>query len=196
MKLIPLSNLPLSAKLLATCFLITLSFGNLAAGIYTQKYVGISYESLVETYSERPHAHDHAVTHAHDGGPEHTHAGGSMNELGETPITLDQIREMPHRVDLKLLLQDAHVHLFSHGVLSLLMGGLLLWTRLSERWKIALVPLPFIGGTLDFAGMFLVKFVADGFAYLIVFSGTLMAISFVIVFFRTLYELWWMPKSE
>ncbi len=108
----------------------------------------------------------------------------------EVPITLDQIEEMPHKVDLKLLLQDAHVHLFSHGVLSLLMGVLLFWTQLSEKWKIILIPLPFIGGTLDFAAMFLVKFLADGFAYLIILSGMLTGISFMIVFFLSLYEMW------
>ncbi|MBI4383491.1 MAG: hypothetical protein HY579_05595 [Nitrospinae bacterium] len=181
MKLPPLSGLPLSAKLLVTCFLVTLSFGNVAAGIYTQKYVGISIESLVETYSERDREH---------GGAPHTHDGSPANRFGETPITLDQVREMKHHVDLKLLLQDAHVHLFSHGVLSMFLGILVFWTRLPEKWKIALIPLPFLGGTLDFAGMFLVKFAADAFAYLIIASGTLTGTSFVVVFLVVNYELW------
>ncbi|MBI5427969.1 MAG: hypothetical protein HZA02_06790 [Nitrospinae bacterium] len=191
MKLPPLSGLPLSAKLLVTCFLITLAFGNVAAGIYTQKYVGISVESLVETYSERDREHGGAE-HSRDGGAPHTQDESPANRFGETPITLDQVREMKHRVDLKLLLQDAHVHLFGHGVLSMFLGILVFWTRLSEKWKIALIPLPFLGGTLDFAGMFLVKFVADAFAYLIMAAGTLTGIGFVVVFFVVNYELWFL----
>lgn len=188
MKLIPLCKLPLSAKVLMTCFLITLGFGNIAAGVYTQKYVGISYESLVQTYSEREAEHDHP--HPQESPEALSSPTRDYEATGEIPITLDQIEEMPHKVDLKLLLQDAHVHLFSHGVLSLLMGALLFWTQISERWKIILIPLPFLGGTLDFAGMFLVKFLADGFAYLIIFAGTLTGISFAIVFFISLYEMW------
>ncbi|MBI4388749.1 MAG: hypothetical protein HY580_01100 [Nitrospinae bacterium] len=191
MKLPPLSGLPLSAKLLVTCFLVTLAFGNVTAGIYTQKYVGISAASLVETYSERGREHDGAA-HAHDGGAPHTHDGGPADRSGETPITLDQVREMKHRVDLKLLLQDAHVHLFSHGVLSMFLGVLVLWTRLPEKWKIALIPLPFLGGTLDFAGMFLVKYAADAFAYLIIASGALTGTAFAAVFFIVNYELWFL----
>ena len=197
MKPIALSHLPVSAKVLVTCFLITLGFGNIAAGVYTQKYVVISYESLVDTYSGREHDHPHPHPHPHE---EEGLAPSTMrtpaNEYGEIPITLDQVKEMPHRVDLKLLLQDAHVHLFSHGVLSLLMGVLLLGTRLSETWKIILIPLPFLGGTLDFAGMFLLKFVADGFAYLVIAAGSLTGISFVIVFFLSLYELWILPLRK
>ncbi|MFQ5716452.1 MAG: hypothetical protein ACE5GQ_05065 [Nitrospinales bacterium] len=214
MKLTPLSRLPVSAKILITAFLITLAFGNVAAGVYTQKYVGISYQSLVETYSEREEGeenHSHPHPHPHEGedsshfreGANGAKPGGlewekklmnmEANKFGEIPITLDQIKEMPHKVDLKLLLQDAHVHLFSHGVLSLLMGILFFWSQIPERWKIVLIPLPFLGGVLDFAGMFLVKFLADGFAYLIIFAGSLTGISFAIVFFLSLYELWVVP---
>lgn len=195
MKPIALSHLPVSAKVLVTCFLITLGFGNIAAGVYTQKYVVISYESLVDTYSDREHDHPHPHPHE-ETGLDPLFMRTPANEYGEIPITLDQVKEMPHRVDLKLLLQDAHVHLFSHGVLSLLMGILLLWTRLSETWKIVLIPLPFLGGTLDFAAMFLVKFVADEFAYLIIAAGSLTGISFVIVFFLSLYELWILPLKK
>lgn len=215
MKLIPLSRLPVSAKILITAFLIVLAFGNIAAVVYTQKYVGISYESLVETYSERreeeDHSHPHPHPHPHEGeditysreGEDGAQLSGlewekdlmniEANEFGEIPITLDQIEEMPHKVDLKLLLQDAHVHLFSHGILSLLMGILFFWSQISERWKIILIPLPFLGGVLDFAGMFLVKFLADSFAYLIIFAGSLTGISFAIVFFISFYELWVVP---
>lgn len=179
MKFTPLRLLPLTVKVLITCFLVTLSLGNIAAGVYTQKYVVISYESLVETYSEKDDVEVVAPS-----------LSAHTNEFGEREITLDQVREMPHRVSLKLLLQDAHVHLFSHGVLSLLIGILFLWTQLPERWKLILIPMPFLGGTLDFVGMFLVKFLADGFAYLIIFSGALTAVSFLIVFFVSMYEMW------
>ena len=201
MKLVPLADLPLSAKLLVTCFLATLGFGNIAAGVYTQKYVGLSVESLVETYSERrdhprkqstPDMNGH-LKEMNEHMKEMSEHLKKMNEFGELPITLDQIKEMPHKVDLKLLLQDAHVHLFSHGVLCLTMGILFFWSQLPEKWKIVLIPLPFLGGTLDFVGMFLIKFVADGFAYLVLFSGALMGIGFMVVFFLTLYELWIIP---
>lgn len=190
-----MSRLPMSAKVLVTAFLITLGCGNIAAVVFTQKYVGISYESLVETYSEREdHLHPHPHPHPHEEGEDH--AQSPANERGEIPITLDQVQEIPHKVDLKLLLQDAHVHLFSHGILSLLMGILIFWSQIPERWKIILIPLPFLGGTLDFAAMFLVKFVADGFAYMIIAAGSLMGISFAIVFFISLYELWIVPLKN
>jgi len=103
---------------------------------------------------------------------------------------------MPHKVGLKLLLQDAHVHLFSHGVLALCIGILFLWSGLSTVWKLALIPLPFLAGTLDFAGMFLVKFVADGFAWLILFAGGLNGLSFSVAFFLACYEMWFLPLKN
>jgi len=182
MNLIPLSRLPLTVKVLLSCFLITLGFGNIAAGVYSQKYVGLSYDAMVQTYSERQTPREDV------GMPE--------NVSGEIPITLGDIEQKPHTVNLQLLLQDAHVHIFSHGVLSLLLGILFIWTGFSKQWKLVLIPLPVLGGLLDFAGMFLVKFVADGFAYLILFAGTLMGVSFTIAFFRVLYELWFMKNTE
>lgn len=205
MKKLTLSEFPATVKLLITCYLITLGFGNIAAGVYTQKYVGISYDSLVATYGED--SHDHDADHSHPHEEDHEHPGpqdgseyrmpeGLVNEFGEVEISFDDIQEMPHKVDLKLLLQDAHVHLFSHGVLSLTMALLIVWTRLPVLWKYLLIPIPFLGGTLDFAAMFLVKFVADGFAWLILFAGGLMGLSFTIVFFLSLYEMWLLPLKN
>lgn len=191
MKFLPLSQSPLSTRVLITSFLITLALGNVAAGVYTQKYVGISYESLVETYSERDRGP--IMQHSHGDEGKHLHAMGAGAEYGEVPISLEDIREMPHKVDLKLLLQDTHVHIFSHGVLNLLLGCLILLTQIQEKWKVILIPLPFLGGVLDFGGMFLVKYVADGFAYLIIFAGALSGICFIIVFFLLLYEMWILP---
>lgn len=176
----PLSEMPLSVKLLISCLLVTFALEALAAGIYTGKYVGFSYDALVRTYSEREPAH------RRDGKE-------STNKFGEVPISLDEVEDTQHKVNLQLLLQDAHVHLFSHGVMGLLTGILFVWFQIPEKWKWALIPLPFLGGTLDFAGMFLIKYVADGFAYLVLGAGSLFGISFTIAFFRAFYEMWVLP---
>lgn len=176
----PLSQTSPAVKLLVSCFLITLALANLAAGIYTGKYIGLSYDALVKTYSEREPDRHHETK-------------DSANEFGETAISLDEVEDTPHKVNLQLLLQDAHVHLFSHGVMSLCMGILFLWFQIPEPWKWVLIPLPFLGGTLDFAGMFLIKYVADGFAYMVLGAGSLMGISFAAAFFLAFYEMWVVP---
>lgn len=210
-KLPHLSDFPLAVRLLITSFLLTLGLEYAVAGLYTQQQFGFSYKSLVSTFSEsqkgkeqhmmemEKHLSDMEKHFREMGIPmnqQDSAAAPKANQFGETEITLEQVEEMPHRVDLKLLLQDGHVHFFSIGAMNLLMGACLLFTRLSDRWKIILTPLPFAFSIVNYASMFMIKYVADSFAYLILLSGILMGVSFAFEFFYTLYEIWFVSKKE
>lgn len=209
-KLPHLSDFPLAVKLLVTSFLLTLGLEYGVAGLYTQQQFGFSYQSIVGTFSESKKGKEQHMMemekHFSDMekhlremeamSPQDNKVAPKDNQFGETEITLDQVQEMPHRVDLKLLLQDGHVHFFSIGAMNLLMGACLLFTRLSDRWKVVLTPLPFAFSVVNYASMFMIKYVADSFAYLILLSGVLMGVSFAFEFFYTLYEIWFVSKKE
>lgn len=101
------------------------------------------------------------------------------------------------RPSFKNLVTQGHFH--SLGMSSFFLGVCIiaLFLRLPERLKIAIVVLPFVSIVLDNASFLLTRFLGPAFSWLVVLSGGLMALSFTVILFLSLYQLWfWKPKSE
>lgn len=68
-------------------------------------------------------------------------------------------------VSYQSLLEISHFHLFSMGILVLVLTHLMLFVPLAERLKIWLIALTFSAGVANEAGGWLVRFVHPAFAY-------------------------------
>jgi mono/diheme cytochrome c family protein len=83
----------------------------------------------------------------------------------------------------------AHTHLQSIGLIFLFLGTVFSFTSLEERWKVAIVVLPFAALLLDFGTRFLARYVA-GIVYLMMAAGALLGLSFAVMILYPLYDLW------
>ena len=68
--------------------------------------------------------------------------------------------------------------------------------RWRPRFDVVLVFALFAGPVLDFLGMWLTKFVADGFAYLTLLGGWLMAAAYLIVAVTAIWQIWFETRDS
>jgi len=95
-----------------------------------------------------------------------------------------------HQVDTDLLIQDTHVHVPMYGVIAGILSLVVLGLDLTRRGGYALITLLFLAPWLDFAGMWLTKFVSSQFAVLTVAGGFAMGLGYTIVTGVALWQMW------
>ncbi len=96
--------------------------------------------------------------------------------------------------DLTYLLRMSHQHLFGHGAMYFVTGGLFLATPFPEKVKAFAVPLPFLGAALDLASWWLLKYSSVNCELLSVLGGSLLTFSFLGMALATLWSLTFPPK--
>jgi hypothetical protein len=101
-----------------------------------------------------------------------------------------------HFVDIKLLVQDTHVHIPMYGVIAGMLSLVVLGLGVSRRAGFTLITLLFAAPWLDFAGMWLTKFASPGFAVLTVAGGWAMGLGYTAATVLALRRMWLMPKEE
>jgi hypothetical protein len=175
MKGIYLSNLPLSAKVFCTLFLLGIGLGSLAAFTQAATAVGLSYEDVKSSLApEMPMIH---MGH------------GSMSM--EKEIDIRQLSNTAKVwIRTPLLIQTSHTHLFGQTLIAGLLGLIFLFSSLKEWKKALILALPFIGTILDIGGMWLTRFVWQPFAVLVLIGGSTFALGYVMIAVISLYELW------
>jgi hypothetical protein len=94
------------------------------------------------------------------------------------------------------LLAVTHVHAFSQPVMLALVGALFCFTAVSEKAKTIFVIFSFGGSVVSNAAPWLIRYVARGSAVLLPLSQALMMMSFFVMFFVTLAELWGKREEE
>jgi hypothetical protein len=163
-------------KWLVTCLLATFGVSYLFGAWMVGLYAGFTPKSVAATYAE----------------PEmHMHMPPDTTVVVEHPVTLSELAGQEHHtVDRDLLIQDTHVHVPMYGViagaLSLVVLGLAL-----PRWAgLGLITLLFAAPWLDFAGMWLTKLVARGFAVVTLVGGWAMGVGYTIVAAVALWQMW------
>ncbi|MCK5527369.1 MAG: hypothetical protein KAJ05_09480 [Candidatus Latescibacteria bacterium] len=115
-------------------------------------------------------------------------AGFTYQSVSEHMIGNEE--EMIYPKEFASLVGTSHTHLFGHPPMFLLLGAIFLLTSVSEKFKKILLPIPFIAVVLDMGSLWLTRYVAPGFAYLTIFSGMVMGLSFFVLFVIPLYEMW------
>lgn len=88
------------------------------------------------------------------------------------------------------MLTITHTHLLSMAVIFLITGvGVALCASLSERWKRILIAEPFCALLVSFSAMWLMRYVAPGFSWLLEASSLLLAVTFYAQSYMILREL-------
>src|SRR5262249_38777761 len=144
-------------KWLVTCLLLTFGLAYLFGMWMVGTYAGFTPKSVAATY-----------------------AGAEMSMpmppgstvVVEHPMTLAQFGTTEHHtVDQDLLVQDTHVHVPMYGVIAATLALVVLGLGLSRTTGYALITLLFLAPWLDFAGMWLTKFVSPQFAIVTLAGG-------------------------
>ena len=93
------------------------------------------------------------------------------------------------------LVTEGHFHLLSFAMIFFICGFIISFARIPVAWKNTLILAPFIGSVFDIWSTLLTRFVGRGFAWMLMLSGTVMAVSFALVFGISVYQMWF-AKSE
>src|SRR5574341_879697 len=166
-------------KWLVTCLLATFGIAYAFGAWMVGLYAGFTPRSVGETYA----------------GPAMTMPPESTVVV-EHPMTMGQLGEEEHHtVDLDLLVQDTHVHVPMYGVIAAALSIVVLGLGLSSRAALALITLLFAAPCLDFAGMWLTKLVAPGFAVVTLAGGWAMGLGYTLITGLALWQMWGRPAK-
>jgi hypothetical protein len=176
-----LADLPLSAKVFCTLFLLGIGCGQLAAVTQAATAVGLSYGEVAASLApEMPMTH---IGH------------GQMS--AEKEIDIGQLSSTAKVwIRTPLLIQTSHTHLFGQTLIAGLLGLIFLFSSLRESQKAAIVSLPFLGTIIDIGGMWLTRFVWQPFAVLVLVGGSLFALGYLLISCISLYELWGRKEAQ
>ena len=88
------------------------------------------------------------------------------------------------------LLNTTHNHVISMTFIFLIIGVIFYFNSIiTGAMKTILIVEPFISIIMTFGGIWLVRFIHPGFSYLVILSGVLMYLSFIIMASTIFYEL-------
>jgi len=115
----------------------------------------------------------------------------------ETPAPEEKAPSMPFYKTEQFVwtLKWTHIHLFGMNMIFIFMGLIAIFLDAGTRWKTLLVVLPFAGVLIDIAAMWLKGFVSPAFFWLHIPGGGLFGFTFFYVAFRSVWEMWWVRKN-
>ena len=94
------------------------------------------------------------------------------------------------------LLELTHAHAFVMGTVFLILGHLIIATTAPPRVKVWSVALGFAGLTGDVLGLWLVRFVAPAFAYLLIASWLAEWAALAVFVYYPLRDMWFFDDSD
>jgi len=173
-----LRHADLRVRWLVTLLLATLGTSYLFGAWMVGLYAGFSPTKVAETYGAAGEAMMMQMP------PETT-------MVTERPVSMAEMGEEQHHVDINLLVQDTHVHMPMYAVIAACLAVIALGLALPRWAGLAIIALLFAAPWLDFAGMWLTKLVSPGFAFVTLAGGWAMALGFTIVAALATYRMWW-----
>lgn len=86
------------------------------------------------------------------------------------------------------MLEEAHFHFFAMAIILVTLNHLILFTKISNFWKLLLILSSFLSALGDIAGGWLIRYVSSDFAYLkiaslIVLQVSLAALMIIVIWF-------------
>jgi hypothetical protein len=131
-----------------------------------------------------------------------TYLVGVVNIYNKTKFTVQGAIENERGSEEKMiyakefgdLVSVTHTHLGGWAMMFMWLLLFLLFSTYSPKLKGVLGTLPFLLAPLDAASMWLLRYVAPGFAYLLMGAGFLMASVFGLVLVLDLINIWWGKK--
>ena len=171
-----LARADLRIKWLVTCLLATLGVSYVFGALMVSLYAGFTPGRVTATYA----------------GPEMSMSmPPETTMVMEHPMSMDQFATPEvHGVDTDLLIQDTHVHVPMYGVIAAALSLVVVGLSLSQGWALALITLLFAAPWLDFAGMWLTKFVSGRFAAVTLIGGWAMGVGYLAVTALAIHHMW------
>jgi hypothetical protein len=176
-----LGRADLRIKWLVTCLLATLGISYVFGALMVSLYAGFTPERVAATYGGRP------MSMAMP--PERT-------MVREHPMSmLEFAKPEVHEVDTTLLIQDTHVHVPMYGLIAAALSLVVLGLSLFQGWALGLITLLFAAPWLDFAGMWLTKFVSGRFAMITLAGGWAMGLGYLAVTALAIHQMWFRTRG-
>jgi hypothetical protein len=204
-----LSGLEPSWRLLVTGFVLVIGSGYLMGALNAALAVGLTPAAVADHYRDQTLTHAEAATMASQGyveeefsfdqpapadqGPAagHDHMEGMAGMAGPAP-------EPGHGVSItrQQLAQLSHIHLLGFSFILLTVGALACLTTLPEALKVAVVVLLTLCLGADIGGLWLVRFVSEGYAWVTAASGATVGVCLLVISLRVLWEVWFCRPEE
>ena len=92
-------------------------------------------------------------------------------------------------------LKWTHIHLFGMNMIFIFMGAIVLFMDISNKWRVWLIVLPFLGVIFDIATMWLKGYISPAFFWLHIPGGGLFGVIFTYVSIKALWEMWGVRKN-
>lgn len=192
-----LANMPMSVKLLFTAVLMTLGTGYIFALANVALKVGFSSEEVALRYYGNEASRE--VLREIEEGAVATEDGAAGVVEGESfsfddfeeavPVQQEPIVSIP---SFEALVSEGHFHLFGYTTIFFLCGLIMVFADVPGVLRNTLIIAPFAASVLDIWSILLTRFVGPGFAWLLMISGMVMAMSFLMVFVIGIYQLWFL----
>jgi hypothetical protein len=104
--------------------------------------------------------------------------------------TLMSVVNLDYGMELSTLVRVSHIHMFGMVFIFFIVSEIFSRTAWRRNWiKWTVITIPFLAIVTDIGSWYLTK-LAPGFAWLIMFSGAMMAICFAIQWAVSLYQMW------
>lgn len=192
-----LAQLPIPAKALISCIILTMAIAMLGA-------LGqIVVHDIIPTFFAESGEMDSAgmpMEGMQDSGSAAEGAAPSARGdlfSADAPVKEEKAHSMPFYKTEQFVwtLKWTHIHLFGMNMIFIFMGVIAIFLNVGTRWKTLLVVLPFAGVIIDIATMWLKGYISPAFFWLHIPGGGLFGFSFFYVSFRSFWEMWWARKN-
>ena len=177
--LFDLRHSDLRVRWLVTLLLATLGTSYVFGAWMVGLYAGFSTTKVAETYGPAGEA------------PMSMQMPPETTMVTERPVSMAEMGEEQHHVDMNLLVQDTHVHMPMYAVIAAGLSVIVLGLPVSRSIGLAIIALLFGAPWLDFAGMWLTKLASPRFAIVTLAGGWAMALGYTIVAALAAYQMWW-----
>ena len=117
---------------------------------------------------------------------------GTIEHYNGSEILEDEIpEEFPKPLETMILTTHAHVNSFA--LISLIIGMIFYFNSIIQnKLKLFLMIEPFISTIITFLGLWLLRYVDENFVYIVMISGTLMYLFWIIMILISIYELFFL----
>ena len=174
---------PLTGKVLATMIIVMMSIG---LGIALGQIV--VHDIIPTFWSDGQH-----MRVDHDEMEKHSDMRGDL--FSDIPVE-KKVTPFYQTDAFIFALKFTHIHIFGMSAIFILMGILVLFLDISQRIRIWLIVLPFIGIIIDLASVWLKLFIDPVFFWLHIPGGALFGAVFAIDAVLMLWQMWIIPSAK
>ena len=172
---------PLTGKVLATMIIVMMSIG---LGVALGQIV--VHDIIPTFWGDGQH-----MTADHDEMEKHSDMRGDL--FADVPVE-KKVTPFYQTDAFIFALKFTHIHIFGMSAIFILMGILVLFLDISQRIRIWLIVLPFIGVIIDLASVWLKLFIDPVFFWLHIPGGVLFGAIFVVDAVLMLWQMWMNPS--